>query len=466
MKKYDLLVIGVGPAGMAVAAMGTAMGLKVLAIESHKVGGECLNYGCIPSKALLKAGEACKNACTLQDFGLNLTEKPSINDPLQIVRDKINDISGPKTMKMFDKVDFVLQKGNAKFVNKKIIEVDGKTYTAKHIFIGTGTEPFIPPIPGIKDIDELTNLNMFEQKSIPKSLLIIGGGAIGSEMAQAFTRLGSQVTIVQIDKHLMPQGDEDAGLELQKAFEKEGIKVLNNTKIEKAEKTESGVKLYTSAGILEADKLLVAAGRKPAIASLELDNAKIKYNKKGIIVNDNMQTNIKNVYAIGDCNGLSLFSHAAMHQGMIALMNAINPLPFKMKNSKFVVPWSVFTKPEVAQVGLTEKEAIQKGLKFQIIKEYYENYGRTIADGKPEGFVKVITDSRGKIYGATIVGEAASEMIHEWALAIQKNIKLFDIMMLQHSFPTISLMNKRIAESWMMNKMKNKFIQKLIKFFI
>lgn len=465
MKQYDIIVIGMGPAGMAVSAMGSAMGLKVLAIEQHKVGGECLNYGCIPSKALIKAGEARNIVKEIAKYGIKLEGKTTIEDPLNIVKDKVNQIAGPKTMKMFKEVEIILNKGMAKFVNKNIIEVDNKQYKGKKIFIATGTEPMIPPIEGLKDVDQLTNLNIFEQKSIPKTLTIIGGGAIGSEMAQAFSRLGTKIIIVHIDEHLIPTGDKEAGLVLQEKLSQEGVAVYNKTCITKVSQKEGIIFVETDKGTFESEKILVATGRKPRLSELKLENAKIKYTPKGISVDQYMRTNIKNIYAIGDCNGLALLSHAAMHQGMLALMNAINPISFlRMKRKNYLVPWSVFTKPEIAQVGLTEKEAKTKGLKYEVIVERYCDYGRTIADGQPEGFVKVITSPLGKIYGVTIAGEAASEMIHEWIIAMSKNIGLFTILMTQHSFPTISLLNKRIAEKWMMNKMESSKIRSIIKF--
>ncbi|MCK5779935.1 MAG: NAD(P)/FAD-dependent oxidoreductase, partial [Psychrilyobacter sp.] len=339
----------------------------------------------------------------------------------------------------------------------------------KKIFIGTGTEPFIPPIPGIETLSEdqmLTNLNIFDQDEIPKRLTIIGGGAIGTEMAQAFSRLGSEVNIIQMDNFLLPMGDEEAGILLGKSLELEGIGIYNSTKIEKIEVKEGVVYTHTSKGVFEGDKILIATGRRPALETLKLEAAGIKYDKKGIIVDEHMRTNQKNIYAVGDCNGLALLSHAAMHQGMLALMNAMNPTPFKFKRSKYIVPWSVFTNPEVAQAGLTEKEAREKNYKIEVVKREFSSYGRTIADGKPEGFIKVITNKRGKIYGVTIVGTEASELIHEWILAIQKNLTMFDIMMTQHSFPTISMLNKMVAEDWMMKKMGNTWIKRLAKFFI
>lgn len=465
MEKHDIIVIGMGPAGMAVSAMGSAMGLDVLAVESHKVGGECLNYGCIPSKALLKAGEAVSIAANLKSFGIKSAGKTVSGDPLQIVRDKVNRISGPKTMKMFDKVNMVLGKGQARFVDARTVEVAGKQYTAKKIFIATGTEPFIPPIPGLDTVPRLTNMNLFAQKDIPKTLMVLGGGAIGSEMAQAFSRLGSKVTVVQMDPHLLPNGDEEAGRELEAAFEKEGIKVFNSVTVERVEQKQGKIVTVTNRGTFRTDRILVATGRSPVLAPLALEKAGVKFGPKGIKVDQTMRTSVRHIYAVGDCNGLALLSHAAMHQGMLALMNAMLPLK-KFKRKNFIVPWSVFTTPEVAQAGLTERQARERGLKFTVIKELYADYGRTIADGKPEGFVKVLATGRGKIHGVTIVGEAASEMIHEWVLAMQQGTGLFGILMMQHSFPTISLMNKRIAEKWMMNKMGSKFLRKMAKLMI
>lgn len=469
MKKYDAIVIGMGPAGMAVSAMGSAMGLDILAVEMRKIGGECLNVGCIPSKALLKAGEANHAAKELEKFGIEGKVASDTKRALETVRGKINQINGKKMLKTFEKVTLLLDEGHAEFVDKNTIKVNGIKYTGKKIFIGTGTEPFIPPIPGIETLSEdqmLTNLNIFDQDEIPKRLTIIGGGAIGTEMAQAFSRLGSEVNIIQMDNFLLPMGDEEAGILLGKSLELEGIGIYNSTKIEKIEIKEGVVYTHTSKGVFEGDKILIATGRRPALETLKLEAAGIKYDKKGIIVDEHMRTNQKNIYAIGDCNGLALLSHAAMHQGMLALMNAMNPTPFKFKRSKYIVPWSVFTNPEVAQAGLTEKEAREKNYKIEVVKREFSSYGRTIADGKPEGFIKVITNKRGKIYGVTIVGTEASELIHEWILAIQKNLTMFDIMMTQHSFPTISMLNKMVAEDWMMKKMGNTWIKRLAKFFI
>lgn len=464
---YDIIVIGMGPAGMAVSAMAVKLGLSVLGIEKNKIGGECLNCGCIPSKALLKAGEMRKVFENLENFGIHPAEEPEVNDPLAIVRDKVDTINGPKTMKAFDKVDLVLREGDAEFVDPHTVRVGGKDYRGKKIFIATGTQPMIPPIEGLEQVDKLTNVNLFEQKEIPESLMIIGGGAIGSEMAQAFSRLGSKVVLAHMDPHLIPNGDKEAGDLLKEKFEEENIEVYNQTSISKVEQVDGQIVTHTDKGVFKTKRILVAAGRKPVLGELKLENAGIKFSKGGITVNQRLRTNRRHIYAVGDCNGISLLSHSAMHQGMLALMNALNPTPFKkFKHSDYLVPWSVFTKPEIAEVGYSEEQARAAGLKFKVVRSEYSDYGRTIADGQPEGFVKVVTNDKGKIFGATVVGESASELIHEWTMAMQYNHSLFDIMMMQHSFPTISLMNKRVSENWMMDLAEKPWIQKLVKLFV
>jgi len=466
MIKKDIIVIGMGPAGMAVSAMGSAMGLNVLAIEKHKIGGECLNVGCIPSKALLKAAEANNIAKNLQLYGIKADLYERGKDPMATVREKISGINNKKFMKVFEKVDLVIGKGDAHFLDDRVVEVDGKKYSAKAIYIATGTQPFIPPISGLADVPKLTNVNLFELEKMPERLTIIGGGAIGTEMAQAFSRLGTKVNLVHQDAHLIPLGDAEAGKYLEDCLVNEGIGVFNSEKISKVEYKDGVIFTHTDQRILESDEILVATGRKPVLEPLKLDNAKINYTPKGIIVDEYGRTNKKNIYAIGDCNGHNLFSHAAMHQGMLSLMHFVSPVNMpKLKRSNYVVPWSVFTKPEVAQVGLTEKEAQAKGLKYQVVKKEYKSYGRTVADGHPEGFIKIITNKRGTVYGASIVGDAASELIHEWTMAIQYKKSMFDIMMMMHSFPSLSMLNKMVAEDWMMKVMDSDFIKKGIKLF-
>ncbi len=464
-KRYDLLVIGLGPAGMAVTAMGVVMGLDVLVIEKNKLGGECLNVGCIPSKALLKAAAALHSSQNLAKFGIESGLSVLQNRSMQVVRDKVAQISGKKIQKTFEKATII--KASASFVSAKEVMAGGKLYTAKKIFIATGTKPLVPSIAGLKDVPKLTNENIFALEDYPKSLTIIGGGAIGCEMAQAFARMGVRVTIVHKDAHLLPLGDKEAGDILQAEFAREKIEVYNGVNITAVEQVEGKIVTHLENKKIVSEQILVAAGRLPSLEELNLDKAKIKHSSCGIQVNQHLRTNKAGVYAVGDCNGLALFSHAAMHQGMLALMDALSPLrlPF-LRRKNYLVPWSVFTAPEVAQVGLTENQAKEKGLKFELVRKDFADYGRLVADGAPTGFIKVLVGKRGKIYGVTIVGESASELIHEWIAVMQFGKKMQDVMMMQHSFPSVCMINKMVAEQWMMGKMGSGFVQKIAKWLV
>ncbi|HRZ40932.1 MAG TPA: NAD(P)/FAD-dependent oxidoreductase, partial [Candidatus Omnitrophota bacterium] len=440
---YDLITIGLGPAGMAVSVMGSAMGLKVCAIEKNKIGGECMNVGCIPSKSLLRMAKARAMFDKLANMELESMPKPGVKAPFKRIGGYIQFINDQKTRRMFDQVDLVLGQGSASFLDSHTVAVGDKQYTARKIFIATGTEPMVPPIPGIEGIDILTNLNIFNLEKIPESVTIIGGGAIGSEMAQALTRLGAKCTIVQMDPYLVPVGDPEAGALLEEVFRKEGITVHNQKKITRLVKESDGVALYTEDGIVvRSQRFLVAAGRRIVLEGLGLEQAGVVYGKRGIVVNSHLQTNQKHIFAVGDCNGHFLLTHAAMHQGMIALMNSMMPWPFKMKFQKFAVPWTVFTEPQNSHVGLREKDLKERGLRYEVVKVKYEDYGAAIAEDIGTGFLKAFISPTGRIYGVTIIGEGSGEMINEWALAIQKKARITDIMMLQHSFPTMGFLTK------------------------
>ncbi|MDL2296244.1 NAD(P)/FAD-dependent oxidoreductase [Lachnospiraceae bacterium OttesenSCG-928-E19] len=445
---YDIIVIGLGPAGMAVSAMGAEMGLNVCAIEKENPGGECMNVGCIPSKAIIRIAE----------------KNPDMAKPFDHIQKHLDYIREKKTMGMFEKATVVLRKGPAEFVDAHTIRVGKEKITAKTIFIATGTKAAVPPIPGIENIDYLTNDNLFALKQVPKSMVIIGGGAIGSEMADAFSKMGCKCSIVHAAPHLIPNAEPGVAKELETSFARQGIKVYNSASISHIEKQGNEIVVITESGKkIRGEKLLMAAGRKYDFSELKLENAGVEYGKKGILVNKYLRTNKKNIYAVGDCNGQFLLSHAAMHQGMIALMNSMLPLPFKKDFKKYVVPWTVFTNPEISAVGMTERQLAEKHIKYNVIESRYGDYGAAIAEDIPDGFVRVYASKYGRIYGATIVGKNSGEMINEWALAIQNKIRLHKMMFTMHSFPTMGFLNKRISEIWMMKLIKPAFVKKLIK---
>ena len=462
---FDLICIGLGPAGMAVSVMGAEMGLKVCAIEKNKIGGECMNVGCIPSKSLLRISKLRHSLSKLKEMGLMEGEIPDIKSPFSKIADYLDYISDKKTLKMFKKVDLVLGEGSASFVDSHTVNVGERFITARRIFIATGTEPMVPRIDGISNIDILTNKNVFDLTEVPRNMTIIGGGAIGCEMAQAFTRLGTKCTIVHMDDSLIPLGDKEAGNLLEDIFEKEGIGVYNSKKIISVENKGNEIWLHTEDEIcIKSEKILLAAGREVDLDGLELSKAGVQFNKRAIEVDAKYRTSVKHIYAVGDCNGGVMLSHAAMHQGMFAIMNAVSPFAgFQYKN--YVIPWTVFTDPQVSYVGMLEEDIKKKRIKYETHIVKYEDYGAAIAENVSVGFVKVFTNSFGKVFGVSIVGDGSGEMINEWALIIQKKIRLHSVLFLAHSFPTMGFLSKRIAETWMMKKMNSSLIQKLCRFF-
>ena len=459
---YDILTIGLGPAGMAVSAMGSAMGLKVCAIEKHKIGGECLNVGCIPSKALLRMAEARHIVEKLGEVAMTGLPSPALTDPFGKIAKDLDYIVNNKTVGMFSKVDLRLGH-TASFVDPQTVDVNGERITARRIYIAAGTRPRILPIPGLEGIEVLTNENIFHLDKVPQSMVIIGGGAIGCEMAQAFSRLGCRCAIVNAAPALVPIGDPEAGQLLEKAFIEEGIQVFNGRQITHIEKAGDGVIVHTVAGErIEGERLLMAVGRSVDLSALKLDRAGVETTPQGAIkVDKTLRTNQKHIFAVGDCNGHWQLSHAAMHQGMIAIMNSLLPWFAQRDFLSFTVPWSVFTDPQISYVGMRETELQQRGIAYDTVQVNYGDYGAAIAENVPTGFVKVFVSEYGRIYGVSIVGEGSGDMINEWALAIQKKIRLHDIMLLQHAFPTMGFLSKRVAEVWMMKKMGSSRLQKI-----
>jgi len=461
---FDLICIGLGPAGMAVSAMGAEMGLKVCSIEKNKIGGECMNVGCIPSKSLLRIAKYRHSFIKLQEMGLEEGSIAGVKSPFAKINEYLKYINEAKNIKMFDKVTLILGEGEASFVDSHTVKVGERNITARRIFIATGAEPMIPPIKGISDVDILTNQNIFNLPDLPESMTIIGGGAIGYEMAQAFSRLGTKCTIVQMDDFLIPNGEKATGDCLEAIFKKEGIEVYNSRKINEVKKKYGNITLLTEDGLsVSSEKLLVAAGKRFNFDSLELENAGVKYGKFGIEVDDKYRTSVNQIYAVGDCNGKSLFTHAAMHQGMFAIMNAVSPWRM-FKYKKYVIPWTVFTEPQVSMVGMQEEELKERGIKYQVYVAKYENYGAAIAENVSEGYVKVFANSWGKVFGTIIVGDGSGEMINEWALIIQKKIRLYSVLFLAHSFPTMGFLTKRVAEQWVMAKMKRSLVKNICRF--
>ncbi len=444
--------------------MGSAMGLKVCAIEKHKIGGECMNCGCIPSKALLQVARFRHAVEKYPVMRLSPVQAPSVGDIFAKIQEDIKFINEKKTVKMFEKVHLELGQGSAEFVDPHTVRVGGKTFTARRIFIAAGTKPTILDVPGIDKVPGLlTNENIFELDAVPDSMIVLGGGAIACEMAQGFRRLGCRVTMVQRSGHILSRGDLQAAEVLETCLAKEGVELLTGETGKEIKVMENGdVQLTTNSGkVMCAKRILAASGRTHDYAGLKLENAGVKWSPKGIEVDRHLRTSQKHIYAVGDCNGQHLFSHAAMHQGMIALMNTMLPWPFRRDFRKYAVPSTIFTEPQVSAVGLSENDLRDSGRRHEVVQVRYEDYGAAIAEEVKEGFVKAFISPTGRIIGAVIVGEGSGEMINEWALAVQKKLRITDIMFLQHSFPTMGFLTKRVSEEWMMGKMKSHALKRL-----
>ncbi len=459
--EYDICTIGLGPAGMAVSIMGSQMGLKVCAIEAHKVGGECMNVGCIPSKSLLQMAKARHAFEKLEKLGLAAAPKPAVVDPFPRVAHHVQFINDTKTMALFDKVDLILRQGKAGFADPHTVEVGGRRITARRIFICAGTRPALPPIDGLAEVDPLTNETMFDLHAVPESMIVVGGGNIACEMAQAFNRLGCQVTMVMRGKSVLWREDQEAVHLLQQKLQEEGIAVRTHAKMKGFEKKNGRVVLHTEDSIIEAERVLAALGRRMDLGPLRLDNAGVQYSDSGITVDAHLRTSQPHIMAAGDCNGYAQFSHAAMHQGMIALVNCMLPWPLKRDFRKYVVPWTVFTEPALSFVGQRESDLKGRGVRYETVTVRYEDYGAAIAEELGPGFVKVFVSPAGRIFGAYIIGEGSGEMINEWGLAIQTGIRMHDVMFLQHSFPAMAFLSKRASEQWMTNRLKSPRLQNM-----
>ncbi len=457
--EYDVAVVGLGPAGMAVAIMGASMDLKVAAIEAHKLGGECMNVGCIPSKALLRAAAARHTPLLFERFGMKAQKPPKTVDIFGKIQAHLEYISEKKTRSMFDKTDLILGQGRAQFVDPHRLRVGDRELTAKRIYLCVGTRPALPPITGMDSVDALTNESLFNLKAVPGSLLVVGSGAIACEMAQGFARLGSDVTMVMRGPGLLWREDPEACALLRKTFEDEGIRVLTDRTIQEVQRThtdtDTGTVVLRTAedGAIEAEQILAATGRRMDFDSLQLDNAGVAVTRDGITVNRRLQTSRRHIYACGDCNGHALFSHAAMHQGMLALMHSMMPRPFGFDFRTFPVPWTVFTEPAFSRVGSNEQQLRERGVRFEAVTVRYEDYGAAIAENLGPGFIKVLVSPTGRIHGATLIGHVSGELVNEWTMAIQNGVRMHSILLQQHSFPTMGFLNKRVAETWMTQRM-------------
>ncbi|MCJ2185813.1 dihydrolipoyl dehydrogenase family protein [Novosphingobium beihaiensis] len=447
-ERYDLCIIGAGSGGLSLAAGAAQMGAKVALIERGEMGGDCLNTGCVPSKALLAAGHAAQVFRSSAAFGIAPAE-PQVDFAAVMahVKGVIAAIAPNDSQERFEGFGVDVIRAPARFTGPSAVSAGDRTITAKRFVVATGSTAAIPPVPGLGEVDYLTNETLFELEQRPDHLMIIGAGPIGCEMAQAFRRLGSAVTLLDRGP-ILPNEDPDAAAVVREALEAEGIDIIENAGISGVHKDANGRITVMLAGQSQTlhvtgDKLLVAAGRRPNL-DLGLDAAGIEHTPKGIKVDRRLRTSNRRVYAIGDCREGPQFTHAAGYESGVIVQNALLRLPAKVNYA--ALPRVVYTDPELAQVGLSRAEA-ERTLPGVAVHDwpFHEN-DRAQAERRTEGFARIVT-SKGRIVGATFVGKNAGELLHPWTLAIGQKRKLRAMTGAIVAYPTLSEVGKRAASS-------------------
>lgn len=468
---YNIVVIGAGSAGLVSAYIATAIRAKVALIEKHKMGGDCLNTGCVPSKALIRSAKMLNYARRAQDFGFkSASVEFEFADVMERVQRIIKKIEPHDSVERYASLGVDCIEGAAKILSPYEVEVNGRVITAKNIVIATGARPLIPPLEGIEKINYLTSDTVWELRERPKKLAVLGGGPIGSELAQAFQRLGSQVTIIGRSERLQSREDPHISEIVMKSFRKDGITVLTSHVAKRFEVKDNKKYLVCenegNEVNIEFDEVLVALGRVANISGFGLEDLEVHTTARGTVeTNEFLQTNYPNIYACGDVAGPYQFTHMAAHQAWYVAVNALfNPMK-KFKVNYSVVPWATFTDPEVARVGLNETEAKQKGIAYEVTTYGVDDLDRAIADDEDHGLVKVLTvPGKDKILGVTIVANHAGDLIAEFVSAMTHGLGLNKILGTIHIYPTLMEANKYAAGVWKKNHKPEKVLDWLQKF--
>ena len=452
--RFDLMIIGGGAAGLVASVAAGAIGAKTALVEKNKLGGECSWTGCIPSKTLISLGNLIyrANHITMKkriknQYAIPFTDyKNQAMDYVRKITAAASKASKARNLLTRYGVDIIF--GKPRFIDNHHIEIDNIQYYAKKFIICTGSSPAVPKIKGLKK-GYLTNQTIWKLKKLPDSLLVIGGGPIGVELAQAFHHLGIRVNLFNDLPRLLIHDDAELSEELTRHLKYEGLKIHLSYSVNNIIKDEKGwrVSRENNKNISEySEHLLIALGRKANVEDLNLEAASISYNRRGIKVNQHLKTSAPNIWAAGDCIGGYQFSHIAELEAKLAVRNAL--LPFHSSIKYQGAPWTTFTEPELAHLGYTEEECIKKGLKFRVYRQSFENDDRAITEGTAYGKLKIITNALGHILGVHILGPRAGELINEIVLAKRKKLKIYDIGLTSHVYPTLGLILQRATDEW------------------
>jgi pyruvate/2-oxoglutarate dehydrogenase complex dihydrolipoamide dehydrogenase (E3) component len=468
--RYNLVVVGAGTAGLVSAAGGAALGAKVALIERHLMGGDCTNYGCVPSKAIIRSARAASAVREACDFGARAENETRVDFSrvMERMRRLRAQISANDSAERFTKLGAEVFLGDAKFVGKNEVEVDGRRLLFSKAIIAAGARAADLTLPGFQEVGYFTNETIFSLEELPQSLLVIGGGPIGCELAQAFRRFGSEVTLITRGKRLLPRDDADAADILKRRFEREGIRLIFDAKLLRAQLENGAKKVGFDRGRgeekISADAILLAVGRTPNLHGLNTDAAGVKTDKSGVLVDNRLRTTNPDIYAAGDICSPYQFTHAAEAMARVAIQNA---LFFGRKRvSDLVIPWTTYTDPEVAHVGITEKEVAKLGEAVETFTKELADTDRAILDGETDGYVRLYMErENGRLLGATIVGSHAGESIAEAVLAMKQKLKVGDLSGVIHPYPTQAEAIKRAADLQFRSRLKPWMRRLLEKYF-
>ena len=470
----NLVVIGAGAAGLVTSYIAAAVKAKVTLIESHKMGGDCLNYGCVPSKALIKSATLLHQIKHSDRYGIAKADaQVNFADVMERVAHIVREVEPHDSVERYTGLGVDVVQGYAKLVNPWTVQVDlgggkSQTLTTRNIVIATGAMPFVPPLPGLAEVGYLTSDTLWGLRELPARLVVLGGGPIGCELAQSFARLGSTVTQVEMLPRIMIREDEEVSALARAALERDGVKVLTGHKALRCEK-EGNAKFIVveSSGQtqrIEFDVLLCAVGRVARLKGFGLEELGIPTGRT-IETNEYLETIYPNIFAAGDVAGPYQFTHTAAHQAWYASVNALFGTFKKFKADYSVIPWATFIDPEVARVGLNEQEAKEKGIAYEVTRYGLDDLDRAIADSATQGFVKVLTvPGKDKILGVTIVGVHAGDLLAEFVLAMRHGLGLNKILGTIHTYPTLAEANKYAAGEWKRNHQPHKVLAWLAKF--
>ena len=454
---YDMVVIGAGTAGLVTAVASAGLGKKVALIERHLMGGDCLNVGCVPSKALIRSARAAADARSVGEFGVHVDGEVRVDFErvMERMRELRAGIAPHDSADRFTSVGVDVFIGSGRFTGRNTVDVEGVTLNFKKACVATGARAAAPPIPGLDEVEYLTNETIFELTELPKRLLVFGAGAIGCEMAQSFARFGSEVHLLEAQHGIMPREDQACAEIVKASMMRDGVNIHCCGKQAKLENTAGGIRAtfesHEQGYDIEVDHVLIAVGRTPNVEGLGLDEAGVKYDKRGVAVDDTLATSNPDIFAAGDICYKYKFTHAADANARIVIRNGLFgwlPLP-KAKASKLVMPWCTYTSPEIAHVGKSIQELDEAGTRYETVSVELGKVDRAILEGETEGVLRVhVVPNSGRILGATLVAGHAGEMIGELTMAITKGVKLHEIASVIHPYPTQAEVIKRAGDQF------------------